>query len=229
MTVGVSEEEAAAIPLFKGLNADELTTVCGLLHTKTFATNTAVLTMHQKGSSVYFIRYGTVKICSEGRFGNTVIIAIVGAGDILGEIHTVDGLGHSADVVTLEKVSVFWMDSEEFHTCRRTMWTLDENLMRMLAQRARFTTARLHVLATSSMRGRLASQLLAFASGAGVPAVDGVLIPLNLTQLDLASLIGASRQHVNSILQNFKEQRYISTNAQNRIIIHNSQALERCE
>ena len=132
MTPAISEAEASSIPLFKGLTPEQLNEVRGLLRTKSFASGTEVLTMHEKGSSVYFIRDGTVKICSEGRHGNVVIIAIVGAGDVLGEINTVDGLGHSADVISLERVNVYRMDSEAFHSCRRSMPALDENLMRML-------------------------------------------------------------------------------------------------
>jgi CRP-like cAMP-binding protein len=53
------------------------------------------------------------------------------------------------------------------------------------------------------------------------------LVPLRLTQSDLASLIGASRVRVNQALNFYKQRTYLSLNRANQILIHNSEALSR--
>lgn len=226
----LNREELRTIPLFADLNDEELSQVAALMHFQTYPAGTPVLTARQKGSVVYFIRQGTIKITSEGWCGSEVIIAIVGTGEVLGEIQAVDGLGHSANAVTLEKCSLWWMESADFRKCRSVMPTLTDNLLCLLAKRARFATGRLHVLTSKSMSGRLASQILSLAVTYGyLTSNDQIVIPLRLTQRDMACLIGASRQHTNGIFQSFKDRGLISVNGKRQIIVLDRAALENCE
>jgi CRP-like cAMP-binding protein len=222
--------DLARLPLFAGLTEAQLGEVGLLLRTRIVGPNTPLLSAQEKATLVYFVSKGTIKICSNEWGDDEVIIAILGAGEMLGEIHCVDGLGHSADAVTLERCELLCMEGAAFQHCCETMPALNSNLLRLLARRARFATARLQVLATKSMSGRLAFQLLSFAQSCGSPDADGgTVIPLRLTQTDLASLIGASRQHTNRIFNSFKDLGYLNTDARGRIVVFNRTALERCE
>src|SRR3712207_6034551 len=93
--------QSEAIPLeqmvlFQGLSVDELAEIKSHLRPKAFPANASILSMAQKSGVVYFLQRGTIKILSEDRYGTRAILAIVGRGDVLGEISAVDGLGHSA-------------------------------------------------------------------------------------------------------------------------------------
>ena len=52
-----------------------------------------------------------------------------------------------------------------------------------------------------------------------------MLIPIRLTQTDIANLVGASREHTNKILVSYKERGYISVDQKHHITIHNHNAL----
>jgi CRP/FNR family cyclic AMP-dependent transcriptional regulator len=92
----------------------------------------------------------------------------------------------------------------------------------------RLTNARAESLAALDIHGRVAAQLLAFAKEYGEVTPNGdVLIPLRLTQSDLASIIGASRVRVNQALNFYKRRNNISVNHDHQIVIHNLDALSR--
>jgi CRP/FNR family transcriptional regulator, cyclic AMP receptor protein len=75
--------------------------------------------------------------------------------------------------------------------------------------------------------GRVAAQLSALAREYGEPSSNGTLIPLPLTQSDLAALVGASRVRVNQAISFFKKRRYLSVGTDHRITIHDADALAR--
>ena len=76
----------------------------------------------------------------------------------------------------------------------------------------------------------MAGQLLAFVDEYGEVAPNGdVLIPLRLTQSDLASMVGASRVRVNQAFGFYKRRKYISVNHERHIVVHDVSALRhRC-
>ena len=63
--------------------------------------------MAQPGELVYVLLDGTVKIYVDQIDGSEVILAFLGPGDTFGEMSMVDSAGRSANVVTLEKSSVW--------------------------------------------------------------------------------------------------------------------------
>jgi CRP/FNR family cyclic AMP-dependent transcriptional regulator len=120
------------------------------------------------------------------------------------------------------------MGRADFWTSLKEMPTVACNLTNILSRRLRLSNARTESLAALDIPGRVAAQLLAFAKEYGEATPDGdVLIPLRLTQSDLASLIGASRVRVNQALNFYKQRNYLSLNRANQIVIHNSEALSR--
>jgi CRP/FNR family transcriptional regulator, cyclic AMP receptor protein len=68
--------------------------------------------------------------------------------------------------------------------------------------------------------------VLALTREYGEPSPEGgTLIPLPLTQSDLAGLVGASRVRVNQAISFFKGRRYLSVGADHRITVHDADAL----
>jgi len=219
------------LPLFRGLPLEQLAQLNHLLRRKTFPAGAEIITAEQPGEVGYIIVSGTVKIHVEQAEGSDVILAILGAGEIVGEMSLVERMGHSATVVTLEDAMLLWMDRTAFEECLRTMPGMTYNLVRVLARRLRLADAHIQSLAALDVFGRVARQLLAFAQEYGVPAPNGaILIPLRLTQSDLASLVGASRVRVNQVLGFYKQQSYISIDQVAYITVLNQAALaQRCQ
>jgi CRP/FNR family cyclic AMP-dependent transcriptional regulator len=199
----VSDSQSlSTIPLFRGLTSDELNRINALLHRKTFPAGMSLFTAEQPGEVAYLIVSGTVKVAAEQADGSIVILAIRGPGEIVGELSLIDNAGRSASVSTLEESTLLWIDRVAFQACLQAIPPLAYNLLEILARRLRLASAQIQALATQDLYGRVARQLLALAEAYGQPAAaDGTLIPLHLTQSDLAGLVGASRSRVNQVLE----------------------------
>lgn len=213
------------IPLFEGLSFSDLNWLGARSHRRVFSAGTNIITAEQPGEAVYIILHGTVKIHVEQTDGRDVVLAILGSGDTLGEMSLIDSAGRSASAITLEDSLLLWMDKSTFQEALRTFPAVSQNLVRILAGRVRLANELIQALATLDVYGRVARQLLAFAEKYGHAQGESVLIPIHLTQSDIADLVGASRKRVNQVMVFFREQEVIAVNANNKIVVMNRSAL----
>ncbi len=216
------------VPLFHNLSPDELATVSRLLHRRGFPPGSLILTAEQPGDTAYLVATGTVKVHVDQEDGSEVILAILGPGEVVGEMSLVDSLGRSASAVTLEESVLYWIDRTSFWDCLRTMTPMTYSLARILSRRLRVANEQIRSLATQDVHGRLARQLLVFAHEYGEPAPGGgTVIPFRLTQTALAGLVGASRVRVNQVLVAWKRRGYFRASADHRITLLDREALAR--
>jgi CRP/FNR family cyclic AMP-dependent transcriptional regulator len=216
----------ADIELFAGLTPTQLDWIAHRAHRRVFEAGRNVLTIEQPGEAVYVILHGTVKIHIE-QGDRDVIISILGAGNLLGEMSLIDSVGRSASAVTLEDSLMLWMDKVTFNYILDNFPPVARNLVRILSARVRLSDQMIQALATLDVNGRVAHQLLAFAEKYGREKDGMTQIRIALTQSDIADLVGASRKRVNQTMVLFKEQRLIDTDAEGRIAIKDSDGLAR--
>ena len=218
----------AELPLFRGLTAGQLSKLGALLRCKRCPTGTEIITVDQPGEIAYIVLEGSVKVHIDQPDGSQVILAVLGAGEVVGEMSLADSLGRSATATILEPSTLLLMDGATFLESLREMPTMTHNLVNILSRRLRLANLHTRSLAGLDVYGRVAAQLLAFVREYGEAAPDGdVLIPLRLTQSDLASMVGASRVRVNQALSFYKRRNYLSVNRDRRIIVHDEVALGR--
>jgi CRP/FNR family transcriptional regulator, cyclic AMP receptor protein len=218
----------AKFSLFRGLTTEQLAKFREFLQCKRSPARAEIITAKHPGEIVYIILDGTVKVYVGRPDGTEVILAILGTDEIVGDMSLVDSFERSASVVTLEPCTFLVMSRADFWTSLREMPTVACNLINILSRRLRLSNARAESLAALDIHGRVAAQLLAFAKEYGEATPNGdVLIPLRITQSDLASIIGASRVRVNQALNFYKQRNYLSVNRANQIAIRNPEALSR--
>ncbi len=216
------------IALFQGLEERHLNWLVDHLRCKVFAAETNIMTVEQPGDVVFIILDGTVKVHVRQASGTDVVLAILGSGDIVGEMSMLDSSGRSANVITLEESTLLWLDRHNFQEALDKIPQLSVNLSRLLAQRLRLANAQIQTLATLDVYGRVARQLLAFAEKYGEAGPAGSqVIPIRLTQGDIADLVGASRKRVNQVMVKFKTYHYIAVDAGGRITVLNHASLMR--
>ena len=216
----------ADIGLFSGLTPTQLDWVAQRAHRRVFEAGRNVLTIEQPGEAVYVILYGTVKVHVE-QGDRQVIISILGAGDLLGEMSLIDSVGRSASAVTLENSLLLWMDKNSFNYMLDNFTPVARNLVKILSARVRLSDQLIQALATLDVNGRVARQLLAFAEKYGRDKEGTTQIRILLTQSDIADLVGASRKRVNQTMVLFKEQGLIDTDIEGRISICDQEGLAR--
>lgn len=214
------------LPLFQHLTEEELARVAGMLRRQVTPAGTTVFSLDQPAEVVYVVAAGTLKIHIEQRDGTDVILDFSGPGDVLGEMAVLQEVGRSASVVTIEESVLLWMSGIDFRECLRTMPAMSENLLRILSQRLRLANERIQAFASLDVYGRVARHILAYAEKYGQRTPEGgLLLPIRLTQSDLADLVGASRERVNQVIASYKRQNFLSVDRNHRITVHDPQAL----
>lgn len=200
----------------------------GFLRPKTCLAGTVLIDAEQPGEIAYIILEGTVKVYVEQAGGRNVILAILGPGQLVGEMSLADRGDCSATVVTLEEARLLWIDHADFETCLQTKPDMCRIMVKLLSSRLRLANAQIQSLATLDATGRVARQLLAFAREYGRPlSGGGIQIPIRLTQDDLADLVGATRVHVNRVIAEYKRRRVLSIDQHHYITVHNAADLAR--
>lgn len=228
MATGVEPELIRAMPLFHELSEQELVVVARLLHRAVYSAGIDIMRMEEPGEATYLILEGTVKIAVEQPDGSSVILALLGPGEVVGELGVIQQTGRSATVTTLERSLLFWMHRAAFQDCLRQIPAINRNLVLILAGRLRLANEQVLLFATQDVYGRVARILLAFAGEYGKPEEDGaVSIPLRLTQSDLAGLVSASRVRVNQVMAAFRDSGWIEVSQRHHITIRDLAALQR--
>jgi CRP-like cAMP-binding protein len=225
----IAESELSRQSLFRCLTADDLKIVQPFLHYRALCEHCTIFKRGQSGSGVFLLQQGTVKVCTvaEGDAGERErIIALCGPGELLGEMDALDRAGHSASVVTMEASHFFWISPDDFCRCLHFLPQLHGNLVQILARRLRRLTLKDIVRTRLDHQGKLAWQLLLFAYDYGVKSSEGVLLPLCLTQSELAALIGASRECVNRTLSYFRRHGYVALSESGYVVLRNLAVLQ---
>ena len=213
--------QLSKITLFDGLSPEHLALIAERARQRTYRANEAIVHQDDPGETFYVILHGTVKVSTTLPDGNEVFIALLATGDTFGELSLIDSGFRSADVVTQEETTLLSLDRSAFEELTGTVPAFTRNLMRILARRLRLANVRIQAHCTLDVYGLVARQIIEFAELYGQKMPDGsILVPIRLTQGDMADLVGASRERVNQVMVSYRQRGSISVDPSYRIIVH---------
>jgi CRP-like cAMP-binding protein len=158
------------------------------------------------GRNVYLVVSGSVRLSVFSADGRLLSFKHANAGDIFGEIAALDGGQRTADAVALTGVVAMTLTKEQLDRLIDTNPRVARAAIGWLCQRLRDTSAQAEAIALHPVEVRLARYLLSrvMPVPSGSPAAGTgdrkATIDLGISQGELASLIGASRQKVNAAL-----------------------------
>jgi len=220
--------ELAHVPLFEGLDIEQLGQLNQLARRSTFPSATRVMSAEQPGEAVYILLAGAVKVMIDDEDGHQITLAFLGPGDTVGEMSLVEADTRTANVITLEESTFLWLDRSSFLRCLDTMPRLDRNLVGQLSARLRQANEKIRDLTTMDVASRVARQLLAVARLYGQTAADGTIrVPLPLTQTEVAEMVGATRERVNRVMVDLKQSGVISVDSRHHLTIVQPGELQR--
>ena len=176
------------IPLFEGLSPEEQEELRAMMTQTTLRRGETLFNEGDSGDRLYILLSGKVKLGHASADGRENLLAVLGPGEIVGELTLFDPGPRSTTATAVAPTELL---------------TLDHN------QRLRRTNTALADLVFSDVPGRVAKALLDLADRFGSPTDDGVHVPHDLTQEELAQLVGASRETVNKSLAEFVSRGWI--------------------
>ncbi len=214
------------VPLFADLADEGVRELMTVARRRTFRAGEVIFHRDDPGQVLYVIKEGKVKISLFSPDGQEISLTVFGKGDYFGEFALLDGLPRSADATALERVECYTLQRSDFHKALIKNPKIAIQVLEVISKRLRNADAMIEDIIFLDVYGRVAKKLLELADAHGKKVDDGILIDMRLTQQELASMVGASRESVNKVLGYFTDKKYISTD-KHRITIHSTTNLKR--
>lgn len=196
-------------PLFSALDAEAATALRASMVELRVPRGDAIFTEGEPGDRMYVILDGKVKLGQTSTDGRESLLAVLGPGEVFGELSLFDPGPRTATATAVTDVVVIGLGHDNLRPWLAGRPEVAESLLQALAQRLRRTNETLADLVFSDVPGRVAKLLLELADKFGQPGPEGVLVHHDLTQEELAQLVGASRETVNKALADFTQRGWI--------------------
>ena len=215
-----------ASPFFQHMSAEELDEIIGFAAERRVAKGSTIFSKGDPGTSMMAVMAGRIRVSSISSDGREVMLNVIGAGEIFGEIALLDGKPRSADATALDDSVLMVVERRHFLPFLLRNPTLMERMLVVLCDRLRRTSIALEELALLDLPERLARLITKMAREYGRPVAEGMRIDMKLSQRDLATLVASSRETVNKQLRGWREQCVLDLVA-GHIVVRNAAALER--
>jgi CRP-like cAMP-binding protein len=212
------------VPLFRSLPLEESRRVAALLQKQFLKKGEVLFRKGDEGTSLYMIVSGKLKIARQSRDGDEVILAILGNGDFCGEMSILDGFPRSADAVAIEETYLYGLNRKDFLAYVLNNETAVRAILTALSRRLRRADDFLEDIFFLNVSGRLAKKLIDLALTNGYQEGQKEPPRIRITQRELASMVGSTRESVNKELRNLRERELIAM-AGNTIVIQDLEAL----
>ena len=175
---------------------------------------TLVVTEGERTDALYIIVSGRLRAYVSDANGREAVLSVMGPGEYFGEL-AYDHGPRSASVITLEPSRLLVVPHAEFASFVERNPAFANHFIHKLIHHVRALTENVRSLALMDAYGRVARLLLESA----VTRDGQHYVPERLTQADIASRVGCSREMVSRIFKDLVQGRYISLES-DRIVIH---------
>lgn len=183
---------------------------------------------HQQdpGESLYIVVEGVIKVFVTSAEGDEMVLVTLRPPDTLGELALLDGGMRSASAQALERTTVVSLSRAKLLDLLPEHPNLAEVLLGSLSLVVRRLTEQFADLVFLDLHGRVAKLVVDLANQRGHREGAATILDLDMTQSDLAAMVGGSRQSVNQILKSFERHGYLELHGR-RVVIKRPDLLER--
>jgi len=199
-------ETLTSVPFFSGLDEAGLESVGRTVRSRRFRRGEVIFHQGDPGDALFIVMSGSIKISLPSDTGDEAILATLRPGDFFGELALLDGAPRSASASALTPTEAVILPRDRFRELIATETGFRDALLASIAGELRRLTTHVEELHFLDITGRLAARLVRLAQEGGTPAADGsIRLHTNLTQADLAAMVGCTRQSVNKLLGQFTD------------------------
>ncbi len=178
------------------------------------------------GEALCVVVAGLVKVYRTSPDGDEMLLVTLGPSTVFGELPMVDGGLRSASAAAVEATTVLMINRTALLDALQGSPELIDRLLRSLGSMVRRLTDQAADLVFLDLPGRVAKLLLRMADERGAAGDAGLTMDLQVTQTDLANMVGGSRQSVNQVLSSFERLGYVDLDGR-RIVIRKPDLLKR--
>ena len=179
------------------------------------------------GDNLYVVSNGKVKLGTKSPDGRENLLMILGPGDMFGELSLFDSGPRTATATAVTDSKLLTLGQDKVIPWVREHPEVSLQLLARLASRLRRTNEVVGDLVFSDVPGRVAKALIDLGVKFGEKRPEGLFVNHDLTQEELAQLVGASRETVNKALADFAQRGWLRLEARSVMILDYERLLKR--
>ena len=211
-------------PLFRGLAPATLDRIAALAAQRAYRRDEIVFSAGDPGDSLIGVVSGRIRISAGNADGREIFLNIMVPGDTFGEIALLDGGTRTATATAMERSELVSIRREPLFALLELEPKSALELLRLCGARLRWTSGLLEDATFLEMPARLAKRLLALSELHGEDKDGGRAV--RISQQELASFLGVSRQAVNEQLQEWKAKGWVVP-GRGTVTLHDAAALRK--
>ena len=189
--------------LFAHFPEDIQTRLRSAAHVQTFEPGEPIFHQGMPASAIYAVMRGRVKVVRVTPDGYESILCVRQSGEYFCPVPVLDGKAQLGTAIAMTETTILWLQSDVFHALCREYPQLLSTVQGDCLAEVRYLLNRLETFAFRNIRERLAISLLDEVRHQRI--AENVPIVLHMTQLELAGLVGASRESVSRMLAQMEQ------------------------
>ena len=218
-TERVDHEVVRRAPLFAALDAEAGDALLAQMRSARMERGDVLFHEGDIGDTLYVIGEGKIKLGRSSIDGRENLVAVLGPGEMFGELSLFDPGPRTMTATAVAETQLMELGNDSLTGLLSGRPEVSKALLGALAQRLRRTNEHLADLVFTDVPGRVAKALLDLADRFGRPVEEGVMVSHDLTQEELAQLVGASRETVNKALADFATRGWLKLEARAVLLI----------
>jgi len=212
--------------LLMGLEKSEMEHLSKISSMQDFKKNQPIYFAKEPSSSIFFLKKGRVKLTRTSSDGKEMILGIINAGEVFGEMSFLDE-GERTDFATaMDEALLCAINKQEFREFIEKSPMLNLKLTKLIGFRLKRYTEKIEELVFKDSPQRIISFVLRIAEDSGKKLGNDIFIKPFLKHQDIAELTACSRQTVNTVLTDLREKGIIDFDRR-KLVIHNTEALKK--
>jgi CRP/FNR family cyclic AMP-dependent transcriptional regulator len=215
-------------PFLGQLGSGDAEALMQLVRRRSVRRSQLILRAGAAGDDVVVVLEGHVKLVAYGADRREVVLAIRGPGELIGEMAALAGQRRTATVIAVDDVEVGYLAADELRSFLVAHPDVALVLIRMLVRRLSEADRDRVDLATQDSVGMVAKRLVELATEHGKRVEEGTLIEFSLTQDELASWTGATRETVSRALRLMRRVGWIATDHRSITVLDLAALRGRC-
>ena len=203
------------IPLFTVLKAEDLVALAKDFRVRDYRSGDIIFHQGDQSRELYLVMKGKIRVFLLSPAGDETTVIILARRHLLGEFAIIDGQPRSATAKAISACTLLEISQAKFWSHLEHTPGLALAMCKLLVSKARWTCMYAETIAQLDAASRLLHLLLLYNDEFGQMKEGGQrsVIDLGLNQTDLATLVGARRGWINSILQDWRKRGLIEFDA----------------
>ncbi len=191
--------------LFEGLPPAAVADLGGRFGHVSFHKGELIYSPYDRGEAMYLVADGRVRLYRSAPDGRQLTLAIMDEGMAFGQLATLDTPTHDAYAEAMSECLLHVVRVADLERAVAEHPQMAVNLLRTLAQRLHEAEDQIESLAFRGVSARLAAKLLDLMERYGRVTRDGIRIDERFTHMQLAEMIGTSRETLTKVINELRE------------------------